>query len=76
LYKRGFALSDTFKFGSSTFDFKQMKVFTPNGWNNLYFSTQDEDLYRMAISGYNKLSPKITEAYLEWKIEQMLLGAE
>jgi len=64
-----------FKSGQTIYNFEEMTVITPhNGWWKLYFSSTDQELYRIAHNKFMRLSPKITKAYIEYSIEKILLG--
>ena len=52
-----------------------MLVMNPaNGFWKLHWSEKDQRLYRLANSKYQRLDQRITDAYLDYKIELLLLG--
>ena len=66
-----------FKYCGSTFNFEEMIVLTPEtGWWKLKFSHSAQELYRLGNDKFHRLAPVITEAYLDYKVEQILLENE
>lgn len=66
-----------FKIGSSTYNFKEMTVITAtNGWWKLHFDPKTETLYRMGNRGFHQQGPNVLKAFLDWKLEQILLGKD
>lgn len=61
-----------FEYAKSVYNFDEMIVVGPNGWWKLKF--MDGELYRIGGNRFCNLSPIVNEAYLEYKVEQILLG--
>ena len=64
-----------FKIGNAIYDFENMIVMTVgNGWWHLKWNAQTSILYRIGNSRYIEQSPIVSAAYLDYAIENILLG--
>jgi hypothetical protein len=62
-----------FIFGSTTYDFDEMTVIGPIGFWRIMFNQTEQQLFRIGDHKFVRLNPEITKAYLEYKIDQILL---
>ena len=65
-----------YKIGETIYNFEEMIVYYHNGWRKLSFNKLEQRLYRMTDKGYQRLSPKVEQAYLNYEIEKIMLGGE
>lgn len=66
--------NNIFKLAGTTYDFKDMKFYSHKGVGRLQFHQHGQKLYRLAANRYQLLSPTVTEAYLDYTIDNILLG--
>ena len=60
-----------FKYGATTYDFEDMKVYNKSGWWKLIVF--NNELHRMGQNKLYKISPVVNDAYFEYEIENILL---